>query len=177
MKNILAAFRYKRPTYMESKQKQRAKVENPKETLLRIWRYMLMEKRLLIATLCMILVSSVLTLVGPVILGHIVDQFVSGNYTVGYLLQQLGWLLVIYTAVAVLTFLQGYWMITISQTAVFSIRKDLFKHLQKLKLVFFDKRQHGELMSRMTNDVDNISTTLNTSMVQIVSSVITFIGT
>jgi ATP-binding cassette, subfamily B, multidrug efflux pump len=176
MKNILAAFRYKRPTYMESKQKQRAKVENPKETLLRIWRYMLMEKRLLIATLCMILVSSVLTLVGPVILGHIVDQFVSGNYTVGYLLQQLGWLLVIYTAVAVLTFLQGYWMITISQTAVFSIRKDLFKHLQKLKLVFFDKRQHGELMSRMTNDVDNISTTLNTSMVQIVSSVITFIG-
>ncbi|SNZ10710.1 ATP-binding cassette, subfamily B [Terribacillus aidingensis] len=176
MKNILAAFRYKRPTYTESKQKQRAKVENPKETLFRIWRYMLIEKKLLIATLCMILLTSVLTLVGPVILGHIIDQFVSGDYTIRYLLQQLGWLLVIYTAVAVMTFLQGYWMITISQTAVFSIRKDLFIHLQKLKLAFFDKRQHGELMSRMTNDVDNISTTLNTSMVQIVSSVITFVG-
>ncbi|WP_097041373.1 ABC transporter ATP-binding protein [Terribacillus aidingensis] len=176
VKNILAAFRYKRPTYTESKQKQRAKVENPKETLFRIWRYMLIEKKLLIATLCMILLTSVLTLVGPVILGHIIDQFVSGDYTIRYLLQQLGWLLVIYTAVAVMTFLQGYWMITISQTAVFSIRKDLFIHLQKLKLAFFDKRQHGELMSRMTNDVDNISTTLNTSMVQIVSSVITFVG-
>ncbi|QXE03410.1 ABC transporter ATP-binding protein [Terribacillus sp. DMT04] len=176
MKNILAAFRYKRPTYIENKQKQRAKVENPKATLLRIWKYMLLEKKLLLATLCMILLTSVLTLVGPVILGHIVDQFVSGTFTVRYLLQQLGWLLLLYSAVAVMTFLQGYWMITISQTAVFSIRKDLFKHLQKLKLAFFDKRQHGELMSRMTNDVDNISTTLNTSMVQIVSSIITFVG-
>ncbi|PAD22175.1 ABC transporter ATP-binding protein [Terribacillus saccharophilus] len=176
MKKLSEAFRYKRPAYTTSARKQKAKVENPKGTLLRIWHYMLRERRLLFSTLAMIIVSSILALVGPVILGHIVDRFVSGEYTAGYLLQQLSWLLLIYSAVAVMTFLQGYWMITISQTAVYSIRKDLFVHLQKLKLAFFDKRQHGELMSRMTNDVDNISTTLNTSMVQIVSSIITFIG-
>ncbi|MFS0561956.1 ABC transporter ATP-binding protein [Terribacillus sp. 179-K 1B1 HS] len=176
MKKLSAAFRYKRPVYSTGSRKQKAKVDNPTETLLRIWRYMLLEKRLLFSTLGMIVVSSVLALIGPVILGHIVDRFVSGDFTAGYLLRQLGWLLLIYTAVAVMTFLQGFWMITISQTAVYAIRKDLFMHLQKLKLAFFDKRQHGELMSRMTNDVDNISTTLNTSMVQIVSSIITFIG-
>ncbi|PAD39452.1 ABC transporter ATP-binding protein [Terribacillus sp. 7520-G] len=176
MKKLSAAFRYKRPVYSAGSRKQKAKVDNPKETLLRIWRYMLLEKRLLFSTLGMIVVSSVLALIGPVILGHVVDHFVSGDYTAGYLLRQLGWLLLVYTAVAVMTFLQGYWMITISQTAVYTIRKDLFMHLQKLKLSFFDKRQHGELMSRMTNDVDNISTTLNTSMVQVVSSIITFIG-
>ncbi|MFP7493674.1 ABC transporter ATP-binding protein [Terribacillus saccharophilus] len=176
MRKLTAAFRYKRPAYTAGGKKQKAKVENPKETLLRIWRYMLLEKRLLFITIGMIISSSVLALIGPVILGHIVDRFVAGDYTAGYLLQQLGWLLLIYAGVAVITFSQGYWMITISQSAVYAIRKDMFLHLQKLKLAFFDKRQHGELMSRMTNDVDNISTTLNTSMVQIVSSIITFIG-
>ncbi|SDD54627.1 ATP-binding cassette, subfamily B [Terribacillus halophilus] len=176
MKKLSAAFRYKRPEYSASSRKQKSNVDNPTETLLRIWRYMLLEKRLLFSTFGMIVVSSLLALIGPVILGHIVDRFVSGDFTAGDLLRLLGWLVLIYTAVAVMTFLQGYWMITISQTAVYAIRKDLFRHLQQLKLAFFDKRQHGELMSRMTNDVDNISTTLNTSMVQIVSSIITFIG-
>jgi len=56
-------------------------------------------------------------------------------------------------------------------------RTSLFAHLQKLPVTFFDKRQHGELMSRMTNDIENVSQTLNTSFIQVFSSVLTLIGT
>src|SRR5690606_34964585 len=53
----------------------------------------------------------------------------------------------------------------------------LFEHLHKLPIKFFDKRQHGELMSRITNDIDNVSQTLNSSVIQVFSSVLTLIGT
>src|SRR5690606_7920678 len=75
------------------------------------------------------------------------------------------------------SFLQSFVMIGIGQTTVFSMRKQLFEHLHKLPIKFFDKRQHGELMSRITNDIDNVSQTLNSSVIQVFSSVLTLIGT
>ncbi len=53
----------------------------------------------------------------------------------------------------------------------------MFTHLHELPIPFFDKQRHGELMSRVTNDIENVSSTLNTSVIQILSSVITFVGT
>ncbi|PAM96118.1 multidrug ABC transporter ATP-binding protein, partial [Flavobacterium sp. IR1] len=72
--------------------------------------------------------------------------------------------------------LQNYWMVEVAQKSVYGIRMHLFTHLQKLPITFFDKRQHGELMSRVTNDMENVSSTLNSSVIQILSSVLTFIG-
>ncbi len=67
-------------------------------------------------------------------------------------------------------------MVRIAQATIYEIRRDLFNHLQQLPIRFFDKRQHGDIMSRVTNDIENISATLNSSIVQILSSVVTFIG-
>ena len=74
-------------------------------------------------------------------------------------------------------YFQNFWMVGIAQQTVYRLRTSLFAHLQKLPVTFFDKRQHGELMSRMTNDIENVSQTLNTSFIQVFSSILTLIGT
>jgi ATP-binding cassette subfamily B multidrug efflux pump len=71
---------------------------------------------------------------------------------------------------------QNFWMIGIAQSTVYAMRTDLFRHLHRLPLSFFDSRRHGELMSRVTNDMENVSSTLNTSFIQIVSSVLVLGG-
>jgi ATP-binding cassette subfamily B protein len=68
-------------------------------------------------------------------------------------------------------------MISIAQETVYRMRVDLFGHLHKLPIPFFAKRQRGELMSRMTNDMDNVSSTLNSSAIQIFSSILILVGT
>lgn len=68
-------------------------------------------------------------------------------------------------------------MIGIGQKTVFTMRNELFHHLHQLPIKFFDKRQHGELMSRLTNDIDNVSQTLNSSIIQLFSSILTLVGT
>ncbi len=67
-------------------------------------------------------------------------------------------------------------MVRVAQATVFEIRSDLFSQIQRLPIGFFDKRQHGDIMSRVTNDIENISATLNSSIVQILSSLVTFVG-
>lgn len=68
-------------------------------------------------------------------------------------------------------------MIRIAQDTVYRLRVDLFQQLHRLSIPFFGKRQQGELMSRVTNDIDNVSSTLNSSVIQIFSSVLTLVGT
>ena len=75
------------------------------------------------------------------------------------------------------TYLQSRLMVNIAQRAVYAIRNDLFSKMQKLPLRCFDNNTTGELMSRYTNDVDTIGDMLNTTLVQIVSGVISVIGT
>src|SRR5690606_35106104 len=61
--------------------------------------------------------------------------------------------------------------------AVYTMRTQLFHHLHRLPIPFFNKRQHGELMSRVTNDIENVSSTLNSSVIQVFSRVLTLVGT
>src|SRR5699024_4594713 len=65
----------------------------------------------------------------------------------------------------------------IAQNTVYDLRAELFNQFHHLTISYFDKRQHGELMSRVTNDIDNINNTLNQSVIQIFSSLLTLIGT
>src|SRR5699024_1931695 len=71
----------------------------------------------------------------------------------------------------------AFLMVGLSQRTVYKLRDRLFSHMQNLPVRFFDKRQHGELMSRMTNDIETISQTLNTSFIQFTTSVVTLLGT
>ena len=85
----------------------------------------------------------------------------------------VGLLAIIYVALSVLTWLQSYIMINVSLKTIQTLRQDLFNQFQSLSLKFFDKRAHGELMSRVTNDIVQLNNALSQSVVQIFSTILT----
>ncbi len=86
-------------------------------------------------------------------------------------------LLAIYLSTSLCTWLQNYLLLLVGQNVVASIRKEIFEKIQRLPLKYFDTTTHGELMSRVTNDVDNISMALNSSISQVFQSALTIVGT
>ncbi|PIC76305.1 multidrug ABC transporter ATP-binding protein [Sporosarcina sp. P19] len=158
---------------------QRKKVQKAgdwKSVLARIWRLIDQQRGLLIAVMTLVLISSALALIGPLMIGKIIDDFIIPKKVDG-LSMQIGLLLLVYAGFSLSTYFQNYWMVGIAQQTVYRLRTQLFGHLQKLPIRFFDKRQHGELMSRVTNDIENVSQTLNSSLIQVFSSVLTLVGT
>ncbi len=155
---------------------QKPKVRDWKGTVKRIFSYLLEEKWLLLFVFSMVIVSSALAIIGPYMIGMAVD-----DYIVDLELSGLGKVLIallfIYLFYSLAMFLQNYLMIGIAQNTVFKLRAQVFNQLHELPIAYFDKRQFGEIMSRITNDIDNVSNTLNTSVIQIFSSVLTLIGT
>ncbi|UOQ45118.1 ABC transporter ATP-binding protein/permease [Halobacillus salinarum] len=152
------------------------KVDDIRSTLKRIWTYMASEKKLFFIVLGFIIASSGLSLLAPYILGLTVDKVIA-DPAADTLGKMLTFLFGIYFFQAVCLWLQNYWMISIAQNTVFDMRSHLFSHLQKLPILFFQENQQGELMSRLTNDVDNVSRTLNNAVIQFVTSVLTITGT
>lgn len=152
------------------------KPQNMSTTLRRIWGYMAKEKALFILVMVMLIMSSVLSLIGPYLMGVAVDDVIAGSGGKELFIMLL-WLNLIYLAQSGAIFFQNYWMIGIAQNVVFVMRNQLFSHLQKLPISFYQKRQHGELMSRLTNDMENVSRTLNSAVIQVVTSTLTIIGT
>ena len=152
------------------------RASNWKSTLGRIWRIVDEQRGLLVIVLVMVMTSSVLALLGPYIIGKMIDTFVMNGKLDG-LGKMIAALIGIYAVLAVTLFLQNYWMISIAQQTIYRLRTSVFSHLQKLPVSFFDRRQHGELMSRMINDIEAVSSTLNSSFIQVFSSVLTLSGT
>nr|WP_313237057.1 ABC transporter ATP-binding protein [Sporosarcina ureae] len=158
---------------------QRKKVQKAgdwKSVLARIWRLIDQQRGILITVMTLVLISSALALIGPLMIGKIIDDFIIPKKVDG-LSMQIGLLLLVYAGFSLSTYFQNYWMVGIAQQTVYRLRTQLFGHLQKLPIRFFDKRQHGELMSRVTNDIENVSQTLNSSLIQVFSSVLTLVGT
>lgn len=160
----------------DSKKKKGERASNWKSVLYRIWKLVDEQRGLLVAVLALVFVSSVLTLLGPLMIGEIIDKHITLMQLDG-LAAKIGLLIVIYIGLSFATYFQSFWMVGIAQQTIFRLRTSLFSHLQKLPVTFFDKRQHGELMSRVTNDIENVSQTLNSSFIQVFSSILTLTGT
>ena len=77
---------------------------------------------------------------------------------------------------AILTYIQQWIMVGVTQKIVFNLRRDISEKLTRVPLSFFDARSHGDTMSRATNDVDTISSTMQQSLTQLITSVVTLIG-
>jgi ATP-binding cassette subfamily B multidrug efflux pump len=171
-------FRYKKIPLNHGKHpsKKKPKAKNLGGTLYRLWEYLALKKALLSLVLIMVIVSSALGLLGPYLIGVAIDEYIVKRETSGFI-TLLASLVGIYIFHSISLWLQNIWMIGIAQNTVMLMRNQLFHHLHKLPIPFFDKRQHGELMSRITNDIENVSSTLNSSVIQIFSSVLTLIGT
>ncbi|MFU8649283.1 ABC transporter ATP-binding protein [Lysinibacillus sp. RSDA_15] len=158
------------------KKKKGPRASDWKSTLLRLWKIVDEQRALLIVVLLLVMTSSILALVGPYVIGRMIDHYVMHGELAG-LGKGIVLLMGIYMLLAVSLFLQNYWMIGIAQQTIYRLRTSVFGHFQRLPIAFFDRRQHGELMSRMTNDIEAVSSTLNSSFIQVFSSVLTLGGT
>ncbi|MEK4080767.1 ABC transporter ATP-binding protein [Solibacillus sp. FSL K6-1126] len=158
------------------KKKKGERAQNWTYTLKRIFDFVAEQKMLLFIVLLLVVLSSAFALVGPFIIGRLIDQFIDGS-SLTQLSYWLYGLAVIYLLYSLASYFQNYWMVSIAQQTVFRIRTQLYGHFFKLPLRFFDKRKHGELMSRATNDIETISSTLNSAFIQVVSSILTLTGT
>ncbi len=151
------------------------KAKNQKATLTRVWRYVKQQKIGLYISIFFVIASTFLSLAGPYMIGHIIDDYmmkkdIDGTIRLGILLA------VIFTVASILTWLQTYVMIHVAMKTIRTLRLELFQKLQTLTLRFFDQRALGDLMSRVTNDIDNLNTALAQSVTQIVSSILTVVG-
>lgn len=161
---------------LDSGKKKSERATNWKYTLGRIWRIVDEQRGLLVLVFIMVIASSVLSLAGPFLIGRIIDHYVvPGEF--GGMAQVISALIVVYILLSIALFLQSYWMIGIAQSTIYRMRTGVFSKLLHLPVTYFDKRQHGELMSRATNDIETVSSTLNSAFIQVVSSVLTLTGT
>lgn len=161
---------------IQGNKKKRDKVSNMGATLKRIWHYVDEQRALLIVVLLMVVLSSALQLLGPYLIGQLIDKHVIPRKLEG-IFTFVAVLAICYVLLSLSLFLQNYWMIGIAQQTVYRMRTELFQHFQQLPISFFDRKQHGELMSRMTNDMDNVSATLNSTFIQVFSSILVLTGT
>jgi len=142
----------------------------------RLWRYFSMEKTLFFLVLFFVLVNIAATLTGSYLLRPIINLYINTGSITG-LTRMVVLLLVIYIAGAVAAFLQSRLMVVAAQRTVSIIRREMFNKMQALPLKFYDTHQHGELMSRFTNDLDNVGEAFNQSLTQVLTSGITLTGT
>ncbi|WP_413364495.1 ABC transporter ATP-binding protein [Lysinibacillus sp. 3P01SB] len=180
MKSLQNPFGYERILKKEdlgSGKKQKGdRAANWKYTLTRIWQIVDEQRSLLVLVFIMVIASSILSLAGPFLVGRIIDEYVvPGEYS-GMTVIIIA-LVVVYIVLSISLFLQNYWMIGIAQATIYRMRTGVFAKLLHLPVTYFDKRQHGELMSRATNDIETVSSTLNSAFIQVASSVLTLTGT
>ncbi|HWQ14159.1 MAG TPA: ABC transporter ATP-binding protein [Roseiflexaceae bacterium] len=153
-------------------------VEKPRDTrgtLRRLWGYLRHQRTALIAAVLLVVATSALTILGPYLMGLAIDGYLTGGDLPG-LARICALMAVTYLLAAALTWLQTYVMAGAAQRTVRDIRDDLFGRLQALPLRFFDQRAHGDLMSRLTNDVESVNQVLADGVVQIVSGVLGMVG-
>ena len=151
------------------------RAKNPRETIARLASYLLVYKFQIALVVISIVVAGILQLLGPYLIGVTIDQYILKGDVPGLVRMSLI-LLGVYLGGWAMQATQGWIMATISQRALRQIRKDLFEHMQTLSLSFFDKRSQGDLMSRLTNDIDAVSQALTMNITQIISSVLSLVG-
>ena len=160
------------------------KAKDSKGTIRRIMKYLDSHKVTLIFVIIFIVLYVACNLVTSIMLKPIIDDYIVPmlqNPDERILKIEFAKMLGLYIGVTLLTtlfsFLQAKLMINVAQTAVANMRKDLFAKIEKLPIHYFDTHPTGELMSRIVNDIDNVSIALNTSINQIISGVLTVIST
>ncbi|WHY64574.1 ABC transporter ATP-binding protein [Neobacillus sp. SuZ13] len=163
------------------------KAKNFKGTLNRLISYLKPYKLQLLAVLITAIISTFFAIVSPKILGKATTKLFEGlmmkfrgipgaKIDFDYIGQIIILLIGLYILSAIFAYIQQYIMAGVAQKTVYHLRKEVEGKLNRLPLKYFDSRTHGEILSRAVNDVDNISTTLQQSLTQLITSVVTIIG-
>lgn len=149
---------------------------NPWLAVRRIWSYLKSAKFTIGFIFILVGTSTIMALLAPYLLGYAIDHYLI-EYDPPGLLRLLILLAFVYLTMAIASWLQHFLMVGVSQKAIYQMRKELFHKLHQLPVRFFDQSQQGDLMSRLTNDLDVVSETLNSSVIELFSSVLSIVGT
>lgn len=149
--------------------------KNLKFTVLSLLRYMGRHKFLLLAVAVLVTISAASNLLGTYMIRPVVNNLASGDIKV--LILGVAVTAAIYLTGALCAYGYTQVMVKAAQKVLLDIRRDLFNHLQKLPLHYFDSHRHGDIMSLFTNDVDTIADALNNSFAMIIQSFIQIVGT
>lgn len=151
------------------------KAKDKKGTLKRLIAYFAVEKAMIIGLLAAVIVVVICSVYAPKLQSNAIDIIASGRFK--ELTPILITMVVVYIIHSICTFLQTKISAVLSQNIVKKMREDLFRHIVNLPVRYLDSNSHGDIMSRMTNDIENISTTVSQSLSSMFSGVLTIIGT
>ena len=167
-------------------QMQGEKARDFKGTMQKLIQYLNQYKTSIVIVMCFAVISTVFSIVGPKILGKATTKLFEGliAWTSGmelltdfdYIRNCIIILVILYITSAAFSYVQGWIMSGISMKVTYQLRKDISEKINRMPLKYFDSRTHGEVLSRITNDVDTVSQTLNQSLTQIITSVTTVVG-
>lgn len=161
------------------------KAKDFKGSMIKLFQYMGRYKFRFIMVFIFAVAGTIFNIVGPKILGKATTELYTGlvakvNGTGGIDFEKIAvillWTLGLYLASACFSFIQGWIMTGISNDVTYNLRKDISQKLHRLPLNYFESRTNGEILSRVTNDVDTLQMSLNQSMTQLITSVTTLIG-
>lgn len=163
------------------------KPKNFKKTLKRVMRYLNPYKFRISIIFLMVILSTVFTIVSPKIIGKITNKIFEGlilkfkrvpgaAIDFDYILKFIMILIGLYVISSIFSYIQQYIMAGVAQSTVRKMRSDADEKLALLPIKFYDSHTNGEILSRITNDIDNISTTLQQSITQLITSVVTIVG-
>lgn len=163
------------------------KAKDFKGTFRRLVSYLKPRRKKLAAVFVVAILSTVFAIIGPKVMGMAITELFEGAYgqlqgvpgggvDFGVIGQILAVLAGLYVFSSVFSYIQQYMMSTVAQDTVYDMRQDVNKKLEKLPLEYFDGRPNGETLSRMTNDIDTIGSTLQQSLTQFITSIVTLVG-
>lgn len=163
------------------------KAKDFKGTMKNLMKYLSPFKWAMLLVVVFAIGSAAFSIIGPKILGKATNKIFDGLMTkltgvsgagidFTYIGKVLLFLLVLYLISALFSFIQGFVMSGISQKVSYNLRKEISEKINRMPLKYFDTKTHGEVLSRVTNDVDSVSQNLNQSMTQVITSITTLIG-
>ena len=161
------------------------KAKDFKDAMLRLLKYMERYKFRLILMVIFAIGGTVFNIIGPKILGKATTELYSGliskinggsGIDFDKIIKILFGVMCLYVVSSVLSFIQGFIMTGISNDVTYNLRKDISKKINKIPMKYFESRTHGEILSRITNDVDTLQTGINQSVTQLITSATTLIG-
>ena len=162
------------------------KAKDFKKTLSDLWRYLAEYKISIYMVVFFALFSTVFSIVGPKLLGKVTTKLVEGLLAwyggtglltdFDYIGRMIGILIALYIISSVCQYVQSYIMSKVAMDVTYNLRRDISHKMNRIPLNYYDTRTHGEILSRITNDVDTVSQTLNQSLTQIITSVTSIVG-
>lgn len=154
------------------------KPQDRKKVLIRLWGYLYRFKWMVAAALLLTITSNLLALIGPTLSGRAIDAIgtAPGQVDFPVVFFYCGLMIVFYLLSSLLSYILSVLMIRLSQKVVFQMREDVFRRLAELPVRYFDSHQTGDIISRISYDIDTVNASLSNDLLQVATSIITVVG-